>query len=481
MKHSIVLRLLAFFAAALLLFAVVSSVLFGAQFTRLVTDTKREELLSRAATLSGMLSKALGDTRSGGMRMGGPGGGYSGFVRILSESDPNLWVLDEHLSFLSSGRMMGRTLEYSSLPPDAERLVRDVFEGRSSFSQGFSELAGVPTLTVGSPVYQDGRVVGALLLNDAVSGVDKAIAQGQRVLMYSAGAALLLALVLAVLLSLSFTRPISLMRAVAGRMAEGDYTARTQIARRDEIGQLAASIDTLSGRLAQARDQSDRQEQLRKDFFANVSHELRTPVTVLRGSLEALRDGVVTDPAQRDEYIDQMLKETWGLNRLVDDLMELSKLQNPDAPLESGELVFGEVLMDALRGAERLARPKGIVIRRGIPEEPLTMWGDYARLRQMLLIVLDNAIKFSPAGTTVSAVMDDSGITIADEGPGIPKEDLPYIFDRFHKSGSAHEGRGSGLGLAIARGIADRHGLTMTVESDEGKGTTVRFAWRERG
>ena len=204
MKRRIALRLMVFFAAALLLFALVSSLLFGSLFTRAVTDAKREELLHRAASLSDMLSKALADSRPGGMRQGGPGGGYASFVRILTESDSNLWVLDENLSFLSSGRMMGRTLSYSELPPDAERLVKDVFEGRSSTSQGFSELAGVPTWTVGAPIYHEGNVVGALLLNDAVSGVTAAIHEGQRILLYSAGAALLLSLVLAVLLGILF-------------------------------------------------------------------------------------------------------------------------------------------------------------------------------------------------------------------------------------------------------------------------------------
>ena len=198
---------------------------------------------------------------------------------------------------------------------------------------------------------------------------------------------------------------------------------------------------------------------------------------MLRGSLEALSDGVVSEPLMVGEYYRQMLKETMGLQRLVNDLMDLARLQNTDFPIENAPLVVQEVLLDALRSAERLAQSKDIHIIREIPEHPVAYNGDYARLKQMLLIVLDNAVKFSPPGSTLYAAMDSHSITLRDEGSGIPATELPYIFDRFHKSRSEENRQGSGLGLAIARGIAERHNIRITVESRESDGTTVRFAW----
>lgn len=477
MTRKLWLRLLAFFAASLLFFALVSGLLFRSLFTRAVMDAKREEMLVRAASLSDMLSKALEGPFFGGGRAGGPGGSYVNFVRLMTLSDPNLWILDENLSFLSSGRMMGKTLEYGALPPEAEALVKNVFRGKTSFSEGFSSLAGMPTLTVGAPIYRDGQVVGALLLNDAVSGTRQAAAQGQRVLLYSIGAALLVSTLLAVLLSRSFTRPISRMKETARRLSEGDYSAKTSLERKDEIGQLAASIDTLSFRLKEAQDRNQQQEQLRLDFLANVSHELRTPVTVLKGSLEAMRDGIVTEPGMIGEYVRQMLKETQGLHRLVDDLMELARLQNTDFPLENAPLSLQDVLKDALRSAERLAQRKGIRIERQFSAIPAQFHGDYARLRQMLLVALDNAVKFSPRGSAIRVLLNADSITVKDEGVGISPEDLPFIFDRFHKAGSSNNRQGSGLGLAIARQIAQRHGIRITVSSRPDHGTTVCFRW----
>ncbi len=478
MKNRIALKLLAFFSLSLLVFILVSSLMFRSLFTSSIKDAKRDEMLSRAASLSDLLTQAMNGTNQGGMQGSGQGGSYMNFIRVITQSEPNIWVLDEDLEFLSSGRMMGRTLEYGELPPEAEKLVRDVFRGETSFSEGFSDLAGVPTLTVGAPIYQGERVVGALLLNDAVSGIEKAIASGQRILLYSAAAAMLLSILLSVIFSYSFTRPIYRMKATAGRLSEGDYNAKTGLTQNDEIGELASSIDTLSDRLREAREAGQRQEQQRNDFLANVSHELRTPVTVLRGSLEALFDGVVTEPGMIRDYYRQMLKETQGLQRLVNDLMELARLQNADFPIQSAPLSLQDVLLDALRGAERLAQGKGIRILRDIPQASVPFTGDYERLKQMLLIALDNAVKFSPPQSALHVQMETNTISIRDEGPGIAQEDLPHIFDRFYKSRSEENRQGSGLGLAIARQIAQRHGMRIAVDSREGQGTTVSFSWQ---
>ncbi|MHC1786482.1 MAG: sensor histidine kinase [Christensenellales bacterium] len=481
MKSRIALKLLAFFAASLLLFALVSGLMFRSLFTDSIKESKRSEMLSRAGALSETLGEALDQARSGGMRQGGMGAVYGNFVRLLTRAEPNLWVLDEDLAFLSAGRMMGQALTYDTLPEEAERLVRAVFLGRTAFSEGFSELAGAPTLTVGAPIFQDGAVVGALLLNDAVSGMDQAIAKGQSILLYSAAAALLLSFLLAGLLSYSFTRPINRMKNAAQRLSDGDYEAKTGVSQRDEIGQLALSLDGLSGRLREARDAGQRQEQQRKDFLANVSHELRTPVTVLRGSLEALCDGVVTQPDMVREYHQQMLKETAGLQRLVNDLMELARLQNDDFPIQRAPLLLQDVLDDALRSARHLAGGKGIQIKAEVSQTPAAFQGDYARLKQMLLIVLDNAVKFSPEKGSIHATMENGRLTIRDEGPGIPAEDLPYLFDRFHKSRPEGDHQGSGLGLTIARQIAQRHGMDLAIESRVGVGTAVTFRWHPQG
>ncbi len=476
MKNKIALKLLAYLAAALLVFALISGLLFKALFTKAVLDNKKAEMLSRAQGLSRTLQGMLeGPAQGGGPKMGSQGMNYTAFVRALTQADDDIWVLNENLEFLSGGMMRGRTLTYTNLPPDAERLVRAVFEGETPYSEGFSDLLGAPTLTLGVPIYAGSEVKGALLLHDAVSGITEATKQGQNILLMSGAIALLLAAMPTILLSFTLTKPIRRIQTVAGQLSRGDYEARTGVHQADEIGELAGSVDTLARDLKDAREQKELEEQRRNDFLASISHELRTPVTVLSTSLEALNDGVVTKPEDVKEYHEQMLKDTRGLSVLVNDLMDLARLQNADFPIERKELVLNDVLKDALHSAERLADKKGIRIIEDVPSAPLPYTGDYARLRQMLLIPLDNAIKFSKPGSDIRVKMDKEGITITDDGPGIKPEELPHLFDRFRKARTEENREGSGLGLAIAREIARRHNIRLILESEEDKGTRVRF------
>ncbi len=473
LKSRIALRLLGYFAAALCVMALISGILFQALFTRQTVETKKAEMLEHAGTLANTLSGVL----EGNGAAAGQGTGYGAYLRLMSLLETDVWVLDENLDFLTAGHSIGNTLTYSDLPADADALVQAVFSGETPFSEGFSDLLGTPTLTVGVPIYDGDSVAGALLLHDAVSGITSATAQGMRIMAVSGAAALVSAALLAVLLSLSFARPLDRMKATALKLTAGDYTAKTGVAQKDEIGKLATAMDGLSDRLLEAEQAAARQEKLRRNFLSNVSHELRTPVTVLRGSLEALCEGVVTAPEQVAEYHGQMLKETLSLQRLVNDLMDLARLQNVDFPIEDAPISLSDILSDALHSAGQLARQKHITLTRQFPPEAVPYTGDYGRLKQMFLIILDNAVKFSPENSTVTVTLTPHSITIQDEGVGISAEDLPLIFDRFHKTRSEANKQGSGLGLAIAKQIAQRHHMEVTVESEIGKGTAFHFTW----
>jgi signal transduction histidine kinase len=265
------------------------------------------------------------------------------------------------------------------------------------------------------------------------------------------------------------------MKDTAIRLAEGDYTAKTEVFQQDEIGELAEAVDSLAERLDEASRESEKLDQLRRDFVANISHELRTPVTVIRGSLEAICDDVVTDREQVKQYHQQMLNESLYLQRLVNDLLDLSRLQNTQFQMEQQEVNLCELLRDVVRSAGQLAKKKNIDIQLEMDASLLQMMGDYGRLRQMFFIILDNAIKFSPEKAVVRVICKDQIISIQDYGIGIAKNDLPYLFDRFYQVKSEQNKSGTGLGLAIAKEIADRHQIKVTVSSVQGEGTTVQF------
>lgn len=477
MRHKIAVKLTLYFSAALLLFSVIIGGVFITLFREHTIQISKAELEKRAVTIAQNLSGRMGSAASepGAGMMGGGQGGYGAYLRFLDDiAMSDVWIVDENLDLITGG-VSGMQYQYADLPPDAETVVKEVFEGKTTFSEGFSELLDKPTLTVGTPIESNGTVVGALLLHTSVDGMNEATAQGIEILAVSMLAALLLAVLLSVLLALVFTKPLKKMKDSALLLAAGDYTAKTGVHQQDEIGELAGTIDCLSERLEAARRESEKLDRLRREFVANVSHELRTPVTVLCGSLEALCDGVVTDPGQVKNYHCQMLRESLFLQRLVNDLLDLSRLQNTDFQVEMQELNLCDVLSDSVRSAGQMARKKEIEIRTELDREVFAVFGDYGRLRQMFLILLDNAVKFSPEGGVVTVSLKDRTVSIRDRGIGIPETDLPYIFDRFYKVGSEENKEGSGLGLAIAKQIADRHQITLSVRSRSGEGTEFSF------
>ncbi|NLY72831.1 MAG: hypothetical protein GX079_03980 [Tissierellia bacterium] len=238
----------------------------------------------------------------------------------------------------------------------------------------------------------------------------------------------------------------------------------------DEIGQLASVLDTLSQRLQEVESQRENLDKMRESFVANVSHELRTPVAVLRGSLELLQDGVVNNPEEIEEYYQQMLLESRHLERLVNDLLELSRLQDIGFYLRMEEINLCDVINDAVRAMRPAAQKKDLSFDLTMPKKGCIISGDYDRIRQLLVILLDNAIKFSKERGLVGVGLtcpNDFILTVIDHGEKILEKDIPFIFERFHKNDDKSNKIGTGLGLAIASEIVKRHGANISVQSDE--------------
>ena len=488
MKSRIARRLALYFAAALLLFTVVLGALFIALFRAETLSSEREALQARAVSIAGALasygvpgatteSNGSAGRGNGGMGSGNMGGtgAYLRFIDDIAMSD--VWLVDTSFNLMTSSAMAGQTYNYADLPADAEQVVAKALQGTTTVSEGFTSLLQTPTLTVATPIQSNGVIVGAVLLHEPVESASKATLQGVGALAAALPVALVLAVLLSGFLAVSFTRPLSRMNTSALRLSAGDYTAKTGVRQKDEIGMLANSIDQLSDRLLAAQSESERLEELRRSFVANISHELKTPVTVIRGSLEALCDGVVTDPEQMQNYHRQMLKESLFLQRLINDLLDLSKLQNTEFKIEMQTLNLCDILSDAVRSAEHLAQKKEIELQLQLDVPALPITGDYGRLRQMLLIVLDNAIKFSPPHSTVELALSNHVVSVTDYGKGIAADELPHIFDRFYKAASADNQTGSGLGLAIAKQIAERHGVKVDVTSTAGVGSRFTFTF----
>lgn len=487
MKNKIAIKLTLYFAIALIVFAVIISGIFVMLFRANTVELHKIELEQRAVKISETLSSFMSVNNAnvqgqGGMSGMGGMGGYGAYIRFLNDiAMSDVWVVDEELNIITKAQGPHSEYAFSKLPVDAEKIVEGVFEGETSFSESFSTLLDAPTLTVGTPLKSsDGKIIGVVLLHAPVNGINLAISKGIMILALSIGLSLIVVILLSIGFSITFTKPLNKMNNIAIKLAEGDYTAKTDIIQNDEIGELASNIDILSSRLDFSSKESEKLEQLRRDFVANISHELRTPITVIRGSLEALCDGVVIEPTQVNEYHKQMLNESKGLQRLVGDLLDLSRLQNMDFNIEMTEVNLCDVVSDVVRSAKNIADSKNIKLIVENSANNCSVIGDYGRLRQMFMTILDNAIKFSPLQGNIYITLsqkDSLHVSVRDEGIGIKKEDLPYIFERFYKTKSLENTSGTGLGLAIAKQIALRHHaeISAIIGKDEGSEFIIKF------
>jgi two-component system, OmpR family, sensor kinase len=295
-----------------------------------------------------------------------------------------------------------------------------------------------------------------------------------------AGGVLLATLMLAVIVYIvakTSLRPVGRMaRDAAGIQQAQDLSRRVAVPRTgDEVADLGQTFNGMLGRLEAVFDAQRR-------FIADASHELRTPLTAIRGNADLLRyHDERMDSTERAEVLDDMATEAERMSRLIGDLLALARAQTGEQP-RPAPARFDEAVDGAVRAARGLAR--GHEITYASAGTPLWVMGDADRLKQLALILLDNAVKYTPPeGHIWAIVRQERGMVelrVMDNGPGIPPERLPHLFDRFYRGGTLARGRddgGAGLGLAIAREIAQGYGGSIAVESTVGQGTafTVQF------
>ncbi|WP_255448768.1 sensor histidine kinase [Selenomonas ruminis] len=393
--------------------------------------------------------------------------------QLDSLAQGKVWLVAEKShTILAYGDNTGE--ERGQLPVPVNEVLQQVLAGQTAVSHDFGDLLDTPAVTVGAPIKdKEGNVVGAVLIHRPLKELQNTINGGLRLLALSVVLALLLAGMLAVLLARRFIRPLYRMQHVSQAFAQGKYDERTGIRQQDEIGMLAADIDMLGSKLAQAEQERAELSRKRQDFLAAVSHELRTPLTVLRGTVELLFSGLVTEKAERQKYLNQVMSNLSALERLVGDLLELTRLRNTGFSVGKEPLNLCDAFAEAAEQMQTAAGQKNLQLRVDF-DGPLPIEGDYGRLRQLMLILLDNAVKFSAAGGEILLQGRRQGrnwqVVVEDHGCGIAPEELPHIFDRFRTNRQRNE-QGTGLGLAIAREIAGRHEIAITCESELSKGT----------
>ena len=252
--------------------------------------------------------------------------------------------------------------------------------------------------------------------------------------------------------------------------------------KRQLLGVIATPFQEDSGCLLLIQDLTElrRVETVRRDFIANLSHELRTPIASIKALGETLHDGAVEQPSVARDFLEKINLEVDRLAQMVQEMGELSRIESGEAPLQKTPVNVAEVVDRAAGRLKAQADRAGLRLETQVATDLPRVPADEARIEQVLVNLIHNAIKFTPSGgrITVSAKADGGNLVVAvsDTGVGISEDDLPRVFERFYKADRARAGGGTGLGLAIARHVVEAHGGRIRVESVEGRGATFSFA-----
>lgn len=328
-------------------------------------------------------------------------------------------------------------------------------------------LNGESVLSVSQPITPGDQVLGIIRLTTSLEQVNSIYQKNVFVLMLIGLFVVFAAFLVSYFLAGTITKPVSSITSAAEQMASGKFSTRIPKQKNDELGQLADTLNFMA-------EEVERHERLKNEFIASVSHELRTPLTSVKGWAITLHS--MSEDKFFQEGLEIISSESDRLSGLLGDLLDLSSFSAGKAAYKFEEIALKNLLQQVVHQLKPRAERQGIYLKEAYTSEPVVS-GDPNRLKQVLINVFDNALKFtSTNGEITAALFLNSGaaqISITDTGKGIPAEELQFVTEKFHKGAS--KGAGTGLGLAICQEIIQAHGGTFKLKSAVTKGTTVEI------
>ncbi|KAA1191530.1 sensor histidine kinase [Paenibacillus sp. B2(2019)] len=348
--------------------------------------------------------------------------------------------------------------------------ISRIFAGKSVNFE-YTDPTGHRYFITGKPISNGQTIQSALYVMSSTENMKQSLASIRNLLLLAGIGAFILALGITGIISLLLSRPLIKMQKATRKIAAGELETRLSIRSNDEIGFLAGAINDLAIDLQRYRD-------TRQEFLANISHELRTPITYLKGYTKVVKDGLYENEGERDLYLDIIHEEAHRLEHLVEDLFELAKMEEGKISLTLDWIDLKHMAEQAVRRVELKAKEKGLQLKIMYHGVSYRVRGDEKRMEQIMMNLLENAIRYTDEGEiTVHVDEDVDGDTVLfiveDTGIGIPEEELPYVFERFYrveKSRSRQYG-GTGLGLSIVKKLVELHGGKIRITSQPGVGT----------
>jgi len=390
------------------------------------------------------------------------------FNSLKGLTDSDFWIMSSNGNIVvttTDTKFLGRVVELNY------SFLTKIKNSENIITYDYSEYFGTKTLTVITPIVEDNYLIGAVMLHRDVNVIYSANTYFAVLIFISLLVSLVLSVILGTLYSRYFTKPLKRITEVANEIAKQNYDIKTGLEREDELGELANTIDTMSSDINRNIGEIKALEGRAKELVANVSHEFKTPLTLIRGYVENLSDKT-TKPS--DEIYQKIINNTVTLEKLVNELLDLSKFQSGKVILKKESLELKQLISDVVNDMKNIALKNKIKLK--VKEEckdSQIINADYTKIRQLLTIFMDNAIKYTNEGGLIVITILNGEIIISDNGIGIDQNKLEQLFERYYQVD--HNEKGYGLGLCIAKYIADAHNYSLVIDSVPDKGTDIHI------
>ena len=459
-----------FFGAFVFLTLIVVFVLYF--FVSLKLQNNFEEKITDKLQSNAVL---VGDILTGDLLEHNNGAVQEKIEALAEKLDLRITVIDKQ------GKVLGDSDENPALMEnhnDRPEIVKAVENGFGQ-STRFSDTLEYNMKYVAVRVENSGDLLGFVRFSLPFSEVQLQLQLIYRTVLFSAIVAIIIALTVAYLLSRSITLPISRMQDAAQRIAKGDFSRKVNIKSKDELGQLAKSLNIMAAELQQRMENLRRMNRIRTDFVANVSHELKTPLTLIKGYIETLQDKAMNDKDKAHRFISIIKEHTNRLENIIEDLLSLSELELSKDCLSKTEFNLKKLVDEVTLSFGYALDSKHHSLSVGLQGHDFRIKADRDKIEQVIVNLIDNAIKYTNQAGKINILLiehqNDITLIVEDNGIGIPQDDIDRVFERFYRVDKARsrELGGTGLGLGIAKHIILAHKGQISIESEINQGTKV--------
>ena len=471
MRKSLFTRYITVFMLIIFISFSILALVIGSNMTSITVEGKRQDVEYTAENISAMISEIYrpSDAESFKVMIGEQEQGISKYIEHLSEITGDLRVF----LFDTDGNLIKPIQQYEGETFKTAKLSQNVMDelrtdGVSSDYDDMDGSLSAKSLYCAKPVLSpDGTAVGYVFTCASPKVVNNIIGSTVKTLIHTSLWVFFAALVAVYFLSERIIGPLKHMSRAAKSYATGNFDIRIPVEGNDEVAELAAAFNQMANGLQNL-------ENMRRSFLANVSHDLKTPMTTIAGFIDAILSGAIP-PENQTEYLERIKEEVLRLSRLVRQLLDISRIQAGDRKIEPVTFDICEVARQIVLSFEQRIEEKKLDVEFDCEAENINVMADKDAIHQILYNLCDNAVKFSREGGKyrIRIVTEDKKVLVSvyNEGQGIAKEDLPFVFERFYKSDKSRglDKTGVGLGLFISKTIIDAHRETITVDSEQGE------------